>query len=201
MQLSIPHRVSLVALGAALAGLGWPSAGYAQTVNGQARAVSASVSDLFGTTTTVLSDTGTLSDAADARESSQPTGDVPSLLSVATLHAATIAGGSQVMSEASIADLALTVAGTTIGADFVMARARAAQGETGAGGVDIDSLSINGLAIAVTGEPNQTVAIPGGQVVINEQQASAAGTVVNALHITVSGVADVVIASASAGVQ
>ena len=47
---------------------------------------------------------------------------------------------------------------------------------------------------------NQTVSIPGGQVVINEQQILSDGTlVVNALHATVSGVADVVVASAAAG--
>src|SRR5947208_2675723 len=52
----------------------------------------------------------------------------------------------------------------------------------------------------ITGTVNQTVAIPGGQVVINEQQVLSDGTlVVNALHATVSGVADAVVASATAG--
>jgi hypothetical protein len=74
-------------------------------------------------------------------------------------------------------------------------------GLAGTGSVIIDSLSINGLAVAVTGTPNQTIAIPGGRVVINEQPASSTGMVVNALHIAVAGVADVVVASANAGVQ
>jgi hypothetical protein len=38
-------------------------------------------------------------------------------------------------------------------------------------------------------------------MVINEQLTSPTGIVVNALHITVGGVADVVIASAVAGIQ
>ena len=38
-------------------------------------------------------------------------------------------------------------------------------------------------------------------IVINEQTTSSAGTVVNALHIVVDGMADVVIASATANAQ
>jgi hypothetical protein len=106
-----------------------------------------------------------------------------------------------VNSEVSVADLTVTVAGTTIGVDFVMARASAKLGYTGAGKTNIDGLSINGLPVIVTGLPNQTIAIPGGSVVINEQSTSPASTVVNALHIAVGRVADVVIASATAGVQ
>jgi hypothetical protein len=106
-----------------------------------------------------------------------------------------------VASEASIANLALTVAGTTIGAEFVMARVRTAMGALGAGGADVSGLSINGVPITVTGARNQTIAIPGGRIVINEQQTTSSATVVNALHVVVTGVADVVIASASAGIR
>jgi hypothetical protein len=94
----------------------------------------------------------------------------------------------------------MTVAGTGISADFVMARALAALGSAGTGRTNIDGLSINGIPIIPTGSPNQTIAIPGGRVVINEQIPSAGATVVNALHIVVNGVADVVIASAKAGI-
>ena len=81
-----------------------------------------------------------------------------------------------------------------------MARASAVLGAAGAGAVNIDGLSVNGLPIPVTGLPNQTVTIPGGRVVINEQQSSPTGIIVNALHVIVVGVADVVIASAKAGI-
>ncbi len=102
-------------------------------------------------------------------------------------------------SEASLAALSLNVAGTAIGADSVMAQALA-----GAGGVvgtsDISNLTIDGVPIAVTGDPNQTIGMPGGMLVINERQVSLDGTtVVNALHAIVSGVADVMIGSATAG--
>ena len=137
---------TVVAIGALLAGAAWPAVGQEPTVRGQARAVHASVSGVFGSTTTTLSDTGTLSDSRDVREASQPTGSVPGLLTAATLHATTIGGPDQVASEASVANLSLAIAGTTITADFVMSSARAVSGGAGAGSVDFDGLSINGDA-------------------------------------------------------
>jgi hypothetical protein len=94
----------------------------------------------------------------------------------------------------------MTVAGTGISADFVMARALSVLGSAGTGRTNIDGLSINGIPIVPTGSPNQTIAIPGGRVVINEQVSSAGATVVNGLHVVVDGVVDVVIASAKSGI-
>jgi hypothetical protein len=202
MSNGVPYLGRAVVVTLFLAGLlAWPTAGAAQTVSGQAEAVRATVQGLLGTTTTVLGSTGTLSGSSDARDASQLTGDVPSLLTGEVLHASTLGWPDQVASEASLADLALSVAGTTISADFVMARALAILGAAGAGTSNIDNLSINGLPIAVSGDPNQTIAISGGVVVVNEQQTSPTSTVVNALHVIVDGVADVVIGSATAGIQ
>jgi hypothetical protein len=117
------------------------------------------------------------------------------------LRAVTTAWTDQVASEASLASLGITVAGTGITADFVQASAVAVQGEAGTASCLISNLTINGVPIDVTGAPNQTIAIPGGRVVINEQRISAASTTVNALHAVVTGVADVVVASATAGIQ
>src|SRR5256886_9550003 len=201
------HRTSqdwklLLLAGALVSLLVWPGSSEAQTVTGQASAVQATVLGVLGLgTTTTLADTGTLSGTSDAREASQNTGSVPSLLTGDALHATTIGWPDQVASEASVGALALSVAGTTIGADVVMARALAVLGGTGVGVSDIANLSINGTPIPVSGAPNQTIFIPGGRVVINEQQTSPTTTVVNALHVTVYGVADVVIGSATAGIQ
>jgi len=148
----------------------------------------------------VLADTGALTGTSDALQASTVTGTVPSLLAGEALHATTIGWPDQVASEASLADVAVSVAGTAIGADSVMARALAILGSAGAGTSNIANLSINGVPIPVTGDPNQTIYIPGGLVVIDEQQTSATSTVVNALHVTVYGVADVVIGSATAGI-
>ena len=198
------HNWKAFALAGALVGLlAWPGTSEAQTVTGQAKAAQATVmlGILGGTTTTTLSDTGTLSGTNDARDASALSGNIPSLLTVDVLHATTIGYPDEVDSEASLADLGLTVAGNGISADFVMARALAVLGAIGSGGSSIANLSINGVPFVVTGDANQTITIPGGQVVVNEQQTDPSGTItVNALHVTVSGIADVVIASATAGI-
>ena len=181
--------------------LAWPGTSEAQTVTGQASAVQATAFNALGLgTTTALSKTATLSGTTDAREASLVTGSVPSLLTGEALHAVTIGWPDQVASEASLGSLAMTVAGTGISADFVMARALSVLGSAGTGRTNIDGLSINGIPIVPTGSPNQTIAIAGGRVVINEHVSSAGATVVNGLHVVVDGVMDVVIASAKSGI-
>jgi hypothetical protein len=117
-------------------------------------------------------------------------------LSGQTLHATTIGWSDQVSSEASIAALAITVGGNTITADFVQARAISA-GRRNSAAVNIDGLAVNGSVINVSGDPNQTITIPGGTIVINER----VGSVVNALHIIINGEADVIVASVDASAQ
>lgn len=195
-------RRNVTALVVVTAGLlAWPRAGAAQTVAGNARAAGVTTFGLLGGTTTVLVDTGALASTVDAQDASSVTASVPSVLSGEVLNAVTIGWPDQVVSQASLGSLGLTVGGTGISADFVMATATAVLGAAGSGSSLIDNLSIGGVSIDVTGEANQTILIPGGQVVINEQTVSAAGTTVNALHATVSGVVDVVIGSATAGIQ
>ena len=173
------------------------------TVVGDASAARVSVLGILGTaTTTALADTGTLSGVNDARDASTVIGSVPSTLSAETLSAATFSWVDQVDSEASLTNLSMTVGGIGITADSVIAQASQVLGAAGSGTSYIDNLSINGTPIAVTGAPNQAVWIPGGQVIINEQTVSSTGTaVVNALHVAITGVADVVIASATAGIS
>lgn len=155
---------------------------------------------LLGATAT-LADTGTLAPGtSDALQASELTAGVPSLLSAEALRATTIGYADQIDSEASLGALALALAGTNIGADLVMARATAAIADGTRAISSIDGLTVNGMPVAVSGAPNQTIGIVGGVLVLNEQQTLPDGTmVVNALHATVAGVADVVIASATAG--
>lgn len=197
--------------------LAWPTVGMAQlggtlqlpttsttpTVVGDASAVQATALGILGTaTTTVLADTGNLGGTTDARDASLDTGSVPALLDGEVLSATTIGYPDEVDSAASLAGLNLNVGGVGVSADFVMAEASQVLGAAGSGTSYIGNLAVNGTPVSVTGDPNQTVAIPGGQVVINEQTVSSSGaTVVNALHVVVNGVADVVIASATAGIS
>ena len=179
-----------------------PPAATSSTVVGDASAARVSVLGILGTAmTTALADTGTLTTASNALDASTLAGGIPAALSAETLSASTISWADQVDSEASLGNLSMTVAGVGITADFVMAQASQVLGAAGTGSSTLSNLSINGTPIAVTGAPNQAIWIPGGQVIINEQTVSSTGTaVVNALHVAVTGVADVVIASATAGI-
>src|SRR5687768_5182373 len=190
-------RRMFVAVGAGVAALVTPALVEAQTITGRARVVQ--VFESTGTSS-VLADTGELADSSDARETSEVAGSIASLLQGGTLHAATIGWPDQAASEASIANLKVTVGDNMIQADFVMSRVRAPQGAAAVAGVSIDRLVINGLPVAVSGAANQTVSINGGRVVINEQQGTSSGTVVNALHV-VFGEKHIVIASVSAGIR
>jgi hypothetical protein len=192
------YRSSVRALALVFAGaLAWPAAGAAQTLSGQARAVQAMVA--LGTTT--LADTGTLGGPTDTRDATLATGSVGSLLSGEVLRAVTVGWPDQVVSEASLANLTLTVGGTGISAGTILASVLAVPYAPATVSSTIGNLAINGVPVAVTGSPNQSISIPGGRLVINERIVSPASTTVNALHVTVFGVADVVIASATAGIS
>jgi len=130
------------------------------------------------------------------------TGSLPSILTGETLSAATISWPDQVYSEASLTNLNMTVAGVGITASSIVAQASQVLGAAGSGSSALSNLAINGVPINVTGAPNQVVAVPGGIVTINEQTISSNGAaVVNALHVAVAGVADLVVASATAGIS
>lgn len=202
MPNAVSHHSHSIILFALLAALASAVPATAQSISGQAKAVQTSVvNPLGGTTTTVLADTGPLSGSSDAKQASASSASVTSIVAVSTLHATTIGWPDQVKSEASIGELSIAVGSTAVAADFVMARASAVQGSAGSAAVSISGLTINGLPVTVTGTPNQTITIPGGQVVIHERPAGSTGTVVNALHVIVTSVADVIVASAMARVQ
>src|SRR5207237_4496313 len=102
------------------------------------------------------------------------------LLSLAldTGHAVTIGQGDASHAEASAGSVVLTAGGNLISADFLMGRAGATcnnRAPSVGGTSEIDGLLINGQAIGVTGAPNQTVSLPNGSAIINEQSASVAG--------------------------
>lgn len=153
-----------------------------------------------------LADTGPIAAGGDALEASELSASVPNLLTADVLHSSSVGHGNKSRSESSLANLNLTVAGHTIGAEFLMARALAVCNGDGtssvSGSSEIAALTIDGQTIAVSGQPNQTVdLIGGGQVIINEQNADTRSITVNALHVIVPGVADVIIASAHADVM
>jgi len=215
------HVVSIkrcsLAVGLAMALLLSPAVGFAQlgglpiptpipiptttttsSVLGSASAVSSTVLGF----TTVLGSTGTLSGVNDARDASMTAGSLPSILTAGTLRAATIGWPDQVSPASSLRSLSSTVAGIGITADSVMAQASQIAGSAGTASSSFSNLAIAGVPINVTGAPNQVVAIPGGIVTVNEQTISSTGAVVvNALHVAVAGVANLVVGSATAGIS
>jgi hypothetical protein len=170
----------------------------AQAVTGHARAVQATVGAAPTQVTTALADTGPLGGPQDARDASLLAWTIPALLTGEALHATTIGRAQQVDSHASLGNLVLSIAGTTITAEFVLASATAAAGPAATGHAVVEGLLVNGLPLVPTGEPNQRIDVPGGYLLINELQRAPGSATVNALHLVIPGVADVVIASASA---
>lgn len=174
----------------------------ATTFSGQATVVKAT---LLGQNI-VLSDTGALDSSGGNKEASLLEAAVPGMLTANVLHASTIGEGDRSRSEASVADLDLTVAGHRISAVFLMARAAANCSTSGGPGISGDSviaqLSIDNQSIAVSGQANQTIILLDGmKIVINEQKSDGHGDItVNALHVMAAGIADVIIASAHADV-
>jgi hypothetical protein len=186
--------------------------------SGQATVVRATVA---GLQPIMLADTGPLPEEGGAQEATlleYPVAGLPDPLNGAlhaqVLHASTVAQGKQSESEASVANLDLSLSGNAISADFLMARARAeCQGGSASvsGSSQIAALTVNGQNVVVSGQPNQTVAVGPVTVVINEQQAFVDGDfgdiTVNALHVTVRDpltgavLADVVISSAHADIM
>jgi hypothetical protein len=186
----------------AQSGKGKPAGGGGQktSFSGRATVVNANV---VGLAPIILSDTGALDSTGGEKEASLLEHETPGLLSARVLHASTVGNGNRSRSEASVVDLDLAVGGNTISADFLAARAEAvcSAGESAAGGSEIANLVINGQPVTVTGEPNQTLDLPVGKVIINEQTKPRSGDItVNALHVIIPGVADVVIASAHADI-
>lgn len=182
------------------------------TFSGQAT-VLRSTTTLLGTTVVVpISDTGPLPSSGGSLETSLLTINAPGLATAEVAHATTIGQGNNSSSEASVANLKLTPAGNTITADLLTANAEAkcSNGAPSAtGSADILGLVVDGQAISVSGQPNQTISLPGGKIIINEQSTSISGNTasitVNALHVIIPeviGVAgtDVVISSAHADI-
>ena len=176
------------------------SATHATSYSGRATVVQATVLGL----STKLGDTGPLPSSGGAEEASLLNASVPNLLTAEVVHATTVGQGNASRSEASVADLALTVGGNNISADLLQARATAMctdGGGTASGSSEIAALSVNGQTITISGEPNQTVTLPNGRVIINQQTSAGQGDItVNAIHVIVDGVADVIVSSAHADI-
>ncbi len=179
------------------------------TFSGRATAVNANIAGINAT----LVDTGELP-ASGGIITATPLLSANVLggaLTTGALFAETQGAGDQSRSQATVASLNLEVGGNTITAGIVSESSQCtctANGPVCAGSAQIGTLVINGTPIAITGEPNQRVNLPGGgYVVINEQILTGSGNTkaitANGLHVFIpplipgaAPVADVIISSA-----
>jgi autotransporter-associated beta strand protein len=150
-------------------------------------------------------DTGELPREGGTREASILTLNPINAVSGEVGHAFTIGQGDRTRSEASLSDVVIDASGVSVKAGFAMARALAI-GQSGgstavAGASEIGGLVVAGFPVAVSGQVNQTVSLPVGKLVINEQITTDVGITVNALHLTLLDGTHAVIASAHAGYE
>ena len=186
----------------------WPNTAAAacSTFGGRATVVQANAP---GIGSVRLSDTDNLDSTGGIKTASLLGASIDGLVAVNVMRATAIAEEDYSQSEASAGNLNLTVAGNMISADFLVPRANAYCGRGGvevSGSTEIDGLVVNRQTIPVTGSPNQAVSLPGGvMIILNEQTISVqdqdGSITVNALHVTVPGGIDAVIGSSFAAVS
>ena len=157
----------------------------ATTFSGRAFAVSVTT-PLTGTVT--LADTGQLSPQGGEKDATVLTVQTQQA-QAEVLLSVTMGFGQHAESRAAVADVTLLPGDPNqIKADFLEAHSLATC--TGVSGdSDIANLQVAGQQIIVSGQPNQTVSVPGVlTLVINEQTTSSSGgtnsITVNALHLT-----------------
>lgn len=117
-------------------------------------------------------------------------------LGVEAAFASTVGAGVQAESDSSLTgfEVRFDVPGgprVTITADYIAASAtataRANGTATASGSITVTNFRVDGNLINVTGAPNQTVTIPGGYIVFNEQTVVTAGAeadiMITAVHV------------------
>jgi hypothetical protein len=188
----------------------FPAVGWAQEFNlsptfaGRAIALQAMETDQ---SPVALVDTGPVPLAGGVRQTSLADAVAYPGVIARQLYALTTAFINQNQSQASMAGLDFSIGNHRVAALWTEAQATArAEFLTVAtsGSVTVQSLTIDGNPVTVSGAANQTINLPDGYVVINEQTGSSSrdyGVItVNAIHIVVNGVGSIVAASATAEV-
>ena len=159
-----------------------------------------------------LSDTGQLPPSGGSRNDALlDTRDLGlatlnSVLTAEVLAASTSGASGKAESSASLLNVVLLPgSGAQVTASLVRAQTEATCSGVH-GSSEIADLTLGGQTITVTGAPNQTVTIPGvATLIINEQTTNENGAFhqvqVNALHLMVPGVAEVILSSAESDIN
>jgi len=153
-----------------------------------------------------ISDTGELPSSGGYRNNALLGVNVPGVLSASVLNASTAGSGGESNGFASLANVdVLPGSPYRLTASFLRSEAHAdCDGVSGES--EIVGLTFMGQTVQVSGHPNQTISIPGvATLVINEQRTTSRNRYheiqVNAIHLTVKGVAEVILSSAKADIS
>ncbi len=190
--------------------LSLPQTGRAQQITYTGRAVAASV-DVAGVINTSAADTGQLPPTGGSLSADLATVDLRHVLDVDRLTASTGGENSQTYSHASVSHVTVNTHGLYIEVSMLASNATAncsPNSATVLGTSTIHSLKVNGRPVKVTASPNQTIPLPFGSLILNEQISSVVTTpafttadiLVNALHLKIGSLANVVISSSHSGV-
>jgi hypothetical protein len=153
-----------------------------------------------------LSDTGQLPASGGVLGNSLLAANVPGVLTADVLVASTSASSGTANSSSSLANATVLPGhAAQLNVSFVRAETQATC-EAVTGNSEIAGLQFGGQTITVTGQPNQTVTIPGvATLIINEQSQAHNGNhheiTVNAIHLIVPGVAEVILSSAHSDIN
>lgn len=159
----------------------------------------------LGVSPTTISEAGPLPPAGGSDSSTLLTLNLPGILKADVLDASTSAAQGAAESEASLTNVVI-LPGHLAQVTASLVRAESQASCLGAGGSStIANLTFAGLSVVVTGQPNQTVSIPGvATLVINEQIPSSStashGMTVRALHLTLLTGDEVILSHAETGV-
>ena len=135
---------------------------------------------------------------------------IPGVLIVNVLSCTTKGSNNVALSEASVFELILTVGGNSIFADVLSSYAAASCNPGPAVNAHsfIKRLNVNGQAIRIGTSPNQTIPLPTGYIVINQQQSQvtpfSASVTVSALRIVINKpvpIADITVSRSHADID
>jgi hypothetical protein len=147
-----------------------------------------------------LGDSGELSRSGGRRANDLLDANVAGIVQANVLHGATRSAGIETISDASVADVRIGVAGVTITAAVLQSDGRSSCSASSGASI-ITDLRVNGLTVQVTSAPNQVVLAGPVRIVLNEQLRSNGSIVVHALHVSAAGLADVAVATSRASVD
>ena len=183
------------------------STGPSNTTTSYSGRATALVANVTATgTDTALVTAGPLGSTGGALDSAMASGGLTGVVTADALHSSTVGQGSATTSSSSLSDLSITVGGHVITAEFVAVNASAVcNGMSGnptlTASTVVSSLMVDGSAVTVTGDPNQSVPLTGGgTLTINEQSSTSSSITVTGLHVAITGVSDIVIATATASI-